>query len=59
MIMINCRSVSPKTWEHARQALVFFFTRRHGLYGAEDLAHETLAAILGREDYRFEQEGIS
>lgn len=54
--MINCRSVSPKNWEHARQALVFFFTRRHGLYGAEDLAHETLAAVLSREDYQFDQE---
>ncbi len=54
--MFNCRSVSPKTWEFARQALVFYFTRRHGLVGAEDLAHETLAAILKREDYQFEQE---
>lgn len=53
---MNCRSVSPQTWEHARQALVFFFTRRWGLAGAEDLAHQTLAAILGREDYRFERE---
>jgi hypothetical protein len=54
--MINCRSVSPKTWEYARQALVFYFTRRHGLSGAEDLAHETLATILSREDYQFEKE---
>lgn len=54
--MINCRSVSPKTWECARQALVFYFTRRHGLSGAEDLAHETLATILVREDFQFESE---
>jgi hypothetical protein len=54
--MINCRSVSPKTWEYARQALIFYFTRRHGLSGAEDLAHETLASILSREDYQFEKE---
>jgi DNA-directed RNA polymerase specialized sigma24 family protein len=54
--MINCRSVSPKAWEHARQALVFYFTRRHGLSGAEDLAQETLATILSREDYQFEKE---
>jgi hypothetical protein len=54
--MINCRSISPAAWECARQALVFYFTRRHGLNGAEDLAHETLAAILSREDYRFEKE---
>jgi DNA-directed RNA polymerase specialized sigma24 family protein len=54
--MMNCRSVSPKSWEHARQALVFYFTRRHGLSGAEDLAQETLATILSREDYQFEKE---
>ncbi|HEY6389874.1 MAG TPA: hypothetical protein VIX89_01280 [Bryobacteraceae bacterium] len=48
--------MSPKTWEYARQALVFYFTRRHGLSGAEDLAHETLASILSREDYQFEKE---
>ena len=53
---MNCRSVSPKTWEYARQALVFYFTRRHGLPNAEDLAHETLATILSREDYHFEKE---
>jgi hypothetical protein len=53
---MNCRSVSPKTWEHARQALVFYFIRRHGLPNAEDLAHETLAAVLSREDYQFEKE---
>src|SRR5260370_399388 len=54
--MINCRSVPPKTWEYARQALVFYFTRRHGLSDAEDLAQETLATILSREDYHFEKE---
>src|ERR1039458_2426252 len=53
---MNCRSVSAKTWEHARQALVFYFTRRHGLTNAEDLAHETLTTILSREDYQFENE---
>lgn len=55
-LMINCRSVSPKAWEHARQALVFYFTRRHGLSSAEDLAQETLATVLSREDYQFEKE---
>lgn|ERR1017187_3452553 len=54
--MFNCRSVPPKAWEHARQALLFYFSRRHGLSDAEDLAHETLAAILSREDYQFEKE---
>lgn len=54
--MIDCRSVSPETWEHARDALVFYFSRRHGLAGAEDLAQETLATILSRKDYLFEKE---
>jgi DNA-directed RNA polymerase specialized sigma24 family protein len=54
--MLTCRSVSPKTWEFARQALIFYFSRRHGLDSAEDLAHETLATILRRDDYCFEQE---
>jgi hypothetical protein len=53
---MNCRSVSPKTWEHARQALIFYFSRRHGIQNAEDLAHETLAAVLGRSDYEFNHE---
>jgi len=54
--MLNCRSISPATWECARQALIFYFSRRHGLSGAEDLAHDTLTAILSREDYHFEKE---
>ncbi len=54
--MLNCRSVSPETWEHARQALVFYFAHRHGASEAEDLAQDTLAAVLAREDYLFEKE---
>jgi DNA-directed RNA polymerase specialized sigma24 family protein len=54
--MINCRFVAPETWEHARQALVFYFTRRHGVSRAEDLAQETLTTILVRDDYLFEKE---
>jgi len=54
--MLNCRSIPPQTWEYARQALVFYFSRRHGLSNAEDLAHETLAAVLDRDDYQFERE---
>jgi hypothetical protein len=54
--MLNCRSIPPEAWEHARQALVFYFSRRHGSWGAEDLAQETLTAILSREDYLFERE---
>jgi DNA-directed RNA polymerase specialized sigma24 family protein len=53
---MNSRSVQPQVWEHARQALVFYFLRRHGLSNAEDLAQETLTAILVRDDYEFESE---
>ena len=53
---MNSRSVQPEVWEHARQALVFYFLRRHGLSNAEDLAQETLTAVLVRDDYEFESE---
>jgi DNA-directed RNA polymerase specialized sigma24 family protein len=43
-------------WEHAHEALVFYFSRRHGFHNAEDLAQETLAAILTREDFEFEKD---
>jgi len=36
--------------------LVFFFLRRHSRSDAEDLAHETLAAVLSRPDYEFREE---
>jgi DNA-directed RNA polymerase specialized sigma24 family protein len=51
--MPTSRSISPETWAHVRDALVFYFTRRHGIAHAEDLAQETLAAVLGRDDYEF------
>ncbi len=54
--MINSRSISPELWEQARQNLLFYFSRRHGLANAEDLAQETLLAILTRPDYEFEKE---
>jgi DNA-directed RNA polymerase specialized sigma24 family protein len=54
--MPNCRSVSNATWEQARAALVFYFSRRHGLENAEDLAQDTLAAIWSRETYEFASE---
>jgi DNA-directed RNA polymerase specialized sigma24 family protein len=54
--MPNCRSISPQAWEHAREALVFYFSRRHGLADAEDLAQDTLAAIWSRADFEFEKE---
>lgn len=52
---VNCRTASPDAWEHARQALVFYFSRRHGLAEAEDLAQDTLTAVLAREDFTFEK----
>jgi DNA-directed RNA polymerase specialized sigma24 family protein len=54
--MPNCRSISPQAWEHAREALVFYFSRRHGVADAEDLAQDTLAALWSRADFEFEKE---
>jgi len=54
--MPNCRSVAPETWAHARECLVFYFSRRHTRSDAEDLAQETLLAVWNREDYEFEKE---
>jgi len=54
--MINCRSIPPAVWGHAHDALVFYFSRRHGLHNAEDLAQDTLAAVLTRDDFEFEKE---
>lgn len=53
---INSRSISPKLWAQARETLVFFFLRRHARSDAEDLAHDTLVAVLSRDDYEFEEE---
>ena len=54
--MINSRSISSELWEQARQNLIFYFSRRHGITNAEDLAQETLLAILTRPDYEFAKE---
>jgi DNA-directed RNA polymerase specialized sigma24 family protein len=54
--MINCRSIPQETWEHARKALVFYFSRRCGLTDAEDQAQETIAVIWKRQDYQFQSE---
>jgi len=51
--MPNSRSIAPETWAHARQCLVFYFSRRCARSDAEDLAQETLLAIWNREDYEF------
>jgi DNA-directed RNA polymerase specialized sigma24 family protein len=54
--MANSRSISPETWAHARESLVFYFSRRHARSDAEDLAQETLLTIWNREDYEFDKE---
>lgn len=54
--MPNCRSISPETWAHARECLVFYFSRRHARSDAEDLAQETLLTLWNREDYEFDKE---
>lgn len=54
--MPNCRSMSPETWAHARECLIYYFSRRHARSDAEDLAQETLMALWNREDYEFEKE---
>lgn len=51
---MNSRLIAPEVWEQARQALVFYFCRRHGVVYAEDLAQDTLTAIWVREDFTFE-----
>jgi hypothetical protein len=54
--MLNCRSIPSEVWIRARERLIFFFSRRHGLENAEDLAHQTLMTVLSRDDYMFEKE---
>jgi DNA-directed RNA polymerase specialized sigma24 family protein len=53
--MLNCRSIPPELWVHARKCLIFFFSRR-GDPNAEDLAQETLMTVWAREDYQFEKQ---
>jgi hypothetical protein len=54
--VLTCSSIPPTAWAHAREALVFYFSRRHGIANAEDLAQDTLAALLSRPDFEFEKE---
>jgi DNA-directed RNA polymerase specialized sigma24 family protein len=54
--MITCRSIPAKKWDQARQALVFYFSRGQLRANAEDLAHDTLAALWNRDDFEFEGE---
>ena len=46
----------PASWSEARLKLVHFFSRGRGLHNAEDLAHDTLAALWSRDDYEFRSE---
>jgi hypothetical protein len=54
--MLTCRSIPSTAWAQAREALVFYFSRRHGIANAEDLAQDAIAAILVRDDFEFEKE---
>ncbi|MDX1984862.1 MAG: hypothetical protein SFV51_31610 [Bryobacteraceae bacterium] len=54
--MPSCRDIRPEVWEHARQSLVFYFSRRERVGNAEDLAQETLLAFWRREDFQFDKE---
>src|SRR5437879_3933453 len=51
--MANCRDIPPALWAQAREALIRYFASRAGAADAEELAHETLVAVLQREDYEF------
>ena len=52
--MLTCRDIPAEDWEKARERLVYYFSRGHGADNARDLAQETLAAVLQRDDYQFE-----
>jgi len=53
--MVNCRSIPPEKWAHARKALIYFFSRK-GALNPEDMAQETLMTVWSRENYQFEKE---
>ncbi|MGA2601274.1 MAG: hypothetical protein ABSH09_30285 [Bryobacteraceae bacterium] len=53
--MPTSRSIPDALWEKARRVLVFYFTHR-GILNAEDLAHDTLAALLTRDDFEFSED---
>jgi DNA-directed RNA polymerase specialized sigma24 family protein len=54
---MNSRSITSATWERARKALVYYFSHRlPSVQAAEDLAQDTLLAVLRRDDYQFETE---
>lgn len=53
--MLTCRDIPACEWEHARQALRFYFSRRLGQDNAEDLAQETLLRFWSRPDFQFDK----
>jgi hypothetical protein len=57
--MITCRDIPPEVWAMAYDALVRHFTGAYAVarspsVSADDLAQDTLVAILRRSDYRFD-----
>jgi DNA-directed RNA polymerase specialized sigma24 family protein len=54
LLMPSSEDIPPLIWEEARQALVFYFSRRYGAPNAEDLAQTTLTRIL-ETSYQFEK----
>src|SRR5947208_4477511 len=54
--MLNSHSIPPELWIRARQLLIYYFTRRHGIEKAEDLAHNTLMAVWSRQDFEFKKD---
>jgi DNA-directed RNA polymerase specialized sigma24 family protein len=53
--MPNSREISQAAWAHARECLIFYFSRRHARPDAEDLAQETLLT-LWNSDYSIEKD---
>jgi len=53
---MNCRDMPPEAWARALNKLIFYFSRRHGVENAADLAQQTLLAVLQRPDFEFEKE---
>jgi DNA-directed RNA polymerase specialized sigma24 family protein len=52
--MANWRSIPTEAWKQVFDVLVFYFSRRGLRQDAEDLAQKTLLAVLGREDFTFD-----
>ncbi|MEO8660263.1 MAG: hypothetical protein ABI693_17475 [Bryobacteraceae bacterium] len=53
--MLTCRDIPEEDWAKARERLIYYFSRGHGLDNASDLAQETLAVLLARDDFQFQR----